>query len=91
MNKHYEKWDEYAPRGLLFIGLGLSFLGSAIQARTQKKGFLNWFIKGLIGMIAVNSGISIFGEAVKERTLYELDVQALRANDLATPEKEATN
>lgn len=85
MNKHYEKWDEFAPRGLLLIGFGMSFLGSAIQARTQNKGFLNWFIKGTIGLIGLNAGISIFGEAVKERTLYELDVKALREKDEAEP------
>ncbi|MFW5692209.1 MAG: hypothetical protein ACOCX3_02535 [Chloroflexota bacterium] len=83
MNKHYEKWDEYAPRGLLFIGLGLSILGSAIQARSQQRGFLNWFFKGLIGLVSVNAGISIFGEAIKERVLYELDVKTLREADTA--------
>lgn len=78
MNKHYQKWDEYAPRGLLLIGFGLSVTGTAIQARANKKGFLNWFIRGLIGLATVNAGIAIFGEAVKERTLYELDVKQLR-------------
>lgn len=81
MNKHYQKWDEYAPRGLLLFGFGLSVLGSAIVSRAQKKSFLNWFIKGVIGMVATNAGLSIFAEAVKERTLYELDVQALRETE----------
>ncbi|GAB4307533.1 MAG: hypothetical protein Kow00117_00740 [Phototrophicales bacterium] len=81
MNKHYQKWDEYAPRGLLLVGFGLSVLGSAIISRAQGKGFFNWFFKGLIGLIATNAGLSIFAEAVKERTLYELDVQALRERE----------
>jgi hypothetical protein len=87
MNKHYEKWDEYAPRGLLFIGFGLSLIGNAIQAKAEGKGFLSWFLRGTIGLIAVNAGIAIFGESVKERTLYELDVKALRESDQAEAEK----
>jgi hypothetical protein len=85
MNKHYEKWDEYAPRGLLFIGMGLALIMHAIEIRRQGKGFLNWFSRFLVGLISVNSGVSIFGEAVKERTLYELDVKALRETDTTEP------
>ena len=78
MNENYEKWDELAPRGLLIVGLGMSLIGDAIISKAKSKGFLRWFIMGLLGLIALNTGISIFGEAVKHRTLYELDVKSLR-------------
>jgi hypothetical protein len=78
MNEHYSKWDELAPRGLLLIGLGLSIVGEAIEAKGRGVSFLNWFIKGLVGMIALNSGVALFGEAVKNRTLYEIDIENLR-------------
>jgi hypothetical protein len=88
MNKHYDKWDEYAPRGLILVGFGLVMLLRSAHVRSQKKGFLRWGIQALIGLIAVNSGIAIFGEAVKERTLYEMDVRDLRKQ--YTPSEQET-
>ncbi len=78
MNEHYQKWDELAPRGLVLIGLGISLTGQGIIDKSNRKGFLRWFFWGTLGLIAINAGISIFGEAVKERTLYEIEVQKLR-------------
>lgn len=78
MNKNYQKWDELAPRGLLLTGFGLSLLGQAIAAKIQKKRFLRWFGVGTVALICINAGLSIFGEAVKHRTLYELDLQKLQ-------------
>ncbi|MEQ8676717.1 MAG: hypothetical protein RLP44_31035 [Aggregatilineales bacterium] len=81
MNENYEKWDELAPRGLLLTGFGLALLGQAISAKMQKKGFVRWFILGTLSMIAFNSGLSLFGEAVKYRTLYELDVKKFQQSE----------
>ncbi len=78
MNEHYEKWDQLAPRGLLFIGAGISFIGQAVSLKSNRKGFFPWFFLGTIGLILFNAGISMFGEAVKHRTLYELEVKKLR-------------
>ncbi|TVR24589.1 MAG: hypothetical protein EA396_01275 [Anaerolineaceae bacterium] len=88
MNEHYEKWDEYAPRGLILIGFGFTMIMRAAHVRSQKKGFLRWVIQFLIGLVSINSGIALFGEAVKERTLYEMDVKELRRQD-AKAESEA--
>jgi hypothetical protein len=77
MNKHYEKWDQLAPQGLLLIGLGVSIIGSAIVTKSRRKSFLWWFLKGMVGLITLNAGVSFFGEAIKHRTLYELDVKEL--------------
>lgn len=78
MNPHYEKWDELAPRGLVLIGLGVSITGEAIAAKARGKGFLKWFIKGVIGLVVLNAGVAIFGESVKQRVLYELDVRQMQ-------------
>ncbi len=72
MHEHYQQWSELAPRGLVLIGAGVSIVGSAIQMRTQRKGFLRWFMRGLVGLVVLNAGVSVFAEAVKHRTLYEL-------------------
>ncbi len=81
MNKHYQKWDELAPRGLLLTGFGLSLLGQAIAAKIKGKGFFRWFITGTLALIAVNSGLSIFGEAIKNRTLYELEIKEFQDSE----------
>ncbi len=86
MNKHYEKWDEYAPRGLLLIGFGIAILVRAVHSRNRNKGFFAWFIQFLISVVSINAGVSIFGEAVKERTLYEIEVRELRKQ--GQPEQE---
>lgn len=72
MNEHYEKWDTLAPRGLALIGLGLSLTGQAISMKTNGRPFWRWFLLGMVGLITVNSGVSVFGDAVKHRALYEV-------------------
>jgi hypothetical protein len=78
MNEHYEKWDDLAPRGLILIGLGVSLTGEAISAKARRRGFFNWFLKGVLGLAVLNAGISVFGEAIKNRALYEVDVKQMR-------------
>ncbi|GAB4546012.1 MAG: hypothetical protein OHK0023_05150 [Anaerolineae bacterium] len=66
-------WETLAPLGLVLIGFGLSLTGEAMRMRTQKKGFLRWFLVGTIGLSVLNAGISVFGDAVKRRALREVD------------------
>lgn len=75
MNDNYEQWDELAPRGLVLIGFGLSIVGQAIGARSKGKPFWRWFLTGTIGLAVLNTGVAVFGEAVKQRTLYEVRLQ----------------
>jgi len=63
---------------LLLIGAGLSVVGQAIGIKSNKKGFFGWFFLGTIGLMLFNAGVSLFGEAIKHRTLYELEVKRLR-------------
>ncbi|HEX2619374.1 MAG TPA: hypothetical protein VHL11_04480 [Phototrophicaceae bacterium] len=83
LNDYYEKWDEYAPRGLALIGFGVSIVGQAIVSRSRSKPFWRWFITGTIGLIVLNSGVAIFGEAVKNRALYDMMLQLRMKSDQA--------
>jgi hypothetical protein len=71
MDQHYQEWSESAPRGLLLVGLGASLIGQATVLKANKKSALAWILLGTLGLIALNAGIAIFGEAVKHRALYE--------------------
>lgn len=78
LNENYEKWNAFSFIGLVIIGLGLSLTGNAIISKSKGKG---WFFKGLVALIVTNSGIAIFGEAVKARALYEWELEQLRKDD----------
>ena len=71
MDYHYQEWSTNAPRGLLLIGAGISFVSQAIVLKAQRKPGWQWFLMGFLGLIGVNAGVAIFGEAVKHRALYE--------------------
>lgn len=86
MNEHYQKWDEMAPRGMLSIGFGLTMIGQAVLQRSRGRGFLVWFITGTIGLVAFNAGLAFFGEAIKHRTLYDLEVQKMQEAQENPPE-----
>jgi hypothetical protein len=72
MYKHYQQWNELAPRGLMLIGFGASMLGEAIILKSQKKSFWKWFSLGTIALVVLNSGVAVFAEATKHRALYEM-------------------
>ena len=69
---HYSRWNLFAPLGLLLTGLGASMLGCATIRKSKGK---SWFLNGTIALIVFNSGLAIFGEAVKERALYEVEIK----------------
>ncbi len=71
MDHHYEAWSTYAPRGLLLIGAGMTLVGQATVLKARRKPGWQWFLLGALGLVVVNSGVAMFGESVKHRTLYE--------------------
>jgi hypothetical protein len=75
MSDHFRQWSELAPRGLLLIGAGISIIGQATILKSRRKRFLRWAIPGTLGLIVFNAGIAVFAEAVKHRTLYELNAE----------------
>jgi hypothetical protein len=60
-----------APLGLTLTGLGLSLTGEAIIWKSAAAPWWEWAALGTLGLIAVNSGISVFGDAVKRRMWQE--------------------
>jgi hypothetical protein len=71
MDQHYQEWSENAPRGLLLIGFGVSLVGHASNLKQKGASALSWIVIGTLGLIVLNAGVAIFGEAIKHRTLYE--------------------
>lgn len=76
MSNHYRRWQILAPLGLALSGLGASLLGHATLVKQAGKPFWQWFVWGTVSLCIFNAGVAIFGEAVKERTLYELEMKS---------------
>lgn len=70
---HYRKWLAFAPLGLATIGFGLSLTNEATLRKGRGE---SWVLYGTVGLCVTNVGVSIFGDAVKERALYELNEKA---------------
>ena len=70
--EHYRKWRLFSPLGLAVIGLGASLLGHSIQLKTEGVATLTWFVWGTVSLIVLNSGVALFGEAVKHRALLDM-------------------
>jgi hypothetical protein len=72
MYKHYQAWNDLAPRGLVLIGFGAALLGEAIAAKAKRRAGIIWFVLGTLALIVLNAGVAVFGEAVKNRAMYEM-------------------
>jgi hypothetical protein len=75
MSDHYRQWSQFAPGGLVLIGLGISVIGDAVLKKSARRG---WFTQGTLGLMLLNAGLAVFGEAVKHRTLYEYKTESIR-------------
>ena len=71
MDPHYEAWSTDAPRGLLLISVGVAIVGQAIVLKARRKPGWQWLIMGFLGVTVLNSGVALYGESIKHRTLYE--------------------
>ena len=67
----YAKWKWIAPVGLCLIGLGFSLAGHAIILKAGSGPAWEWIALGTLGLVSLNAGISIFGEAVVRRVHWE--------------------
>ncbi len=72
---HYKTWRWFAPLGLGVIGLGASLLGHSVGLKGGGAPFWTWFLWGTLSLVVLNSGVALFGEAVKHRTLFELQTE----------------
>lgn len=71
-NRHFRMWLILAPLGLSLLGMGLCLMIDIAIHRAEGMPFWNWFGWGTLGLIVVNTGVSLVGDAVKHRTLFEL-------------------
>ena len=72
---YYRHWKWMAPAGLACIGLGLSLTGQGIIWKMDGSPWWWWVLMGTIGLVATNSGISIFGDALKRKFWLEVHEQ----------------
>jgi len=75
MEEHFETWSRFSVPGLILTGLGLSLIG---QATIHKGKGRRWFLQGTLGLVVFNAGLALFGEAVKARALYEVELDRFR-------------
>ena len=59
------KWLLYAVSGLVVFGFGLSLLGEAIFLKHTSSS--HWISLGTIALVATNSGLCLFGQAIIEK------------------------
>jgi hypothetical protein len=69
-------WKILAPAGLLAVGTGISVVSDAAGRRGRRAPALQWFAEGTLGLVLLNGGLSLFGEAVKRRALHDVAVRA---------------
>ena len=64
-------WFWLAPVGLILTGLGLSVTLEAAGRKWKGAPAGNWFPLGTLGLAIFNSGIAVFGDAVRRRSAHE--------------------
>jgi len=73
---HRRRWQWQSPLGLLLVGFGASLLGQAtLMKRDAADGAGStwaWVAAGTASLVALNAGLSLFGDAVKHRSLFEM-------------------
>ena len=65
------KWLIFSISGLILFGFGLSLLGEAIILKYENKPFF-WF--GTLALIAINSGLCLFGNAIRYRVQMDRSI-----------------
>lgn len=71
-DQDYRVWRRLAPGGLLLVGLGVSVAADASGRKSRGEAPSAWVVEGTLGLVALNAGLSLFGEAVKRRALYDI-------------------
>ena len=68
----YAVWRRLAPSGLLLVGAGACVISDASSRRASGGPATGWVGEGTVGLVLLNAGLSLFGEAVKRRALYDV-------------------
>lgn len=74
-----------APLGLAMIGLGVSLSGEATLLKGAEAPLWQWVSLGTAGLVALNSGIAIFGDAVKRRFWWEWEQRSEASTSIHSP------
>lgn len=80
------KWLLLAPLSLMLVGAGLCVLSEAAWAKHSDAPFRQWFLWGTYGLILVNGGLSLFGQAVRYRA--QLDYRRFMRRELRKRDRE---
>lgn len=76
MMTHKKRWLLFAPTGLFVIGAGASMVDWAGTLKSKGKPAGTWVLAGTAALVVLNAGVSLFGQGVVERALYELREKA---------------
>lgn len=74
-------WKLLAPLGLSLIGAGISIAIDAGIQRYAGAEFWTWVLEGTFGLVVMNAGVSVFGDAVKRR-IWDETLKRERAMEL---------
>ena len=77
-----------APLGLLLFSIGLWVFSEAAEAKHMGAPFWQWFLWGCYGLILLNSGLVLFGQAVRYRA--QLDYRRFVRRELKKRDREWT-
>ncbi|WP_040006076.1 hypothetical protein [Fibrisoma limi] len=80
------KWLILAPVSLALIGAGLCVFSEAGQAKHTGQPFRQWFLWGTYGLILINGGLALFGQAVRYRV--QLDYRRFVRRQLKKQERQ---
>ena len=72
MDEDYRVWKRLAPLGLLLVGAGTAVSADASSRRAAGAPLARWVGEGTAGLVLLNAGLSLFGEAVKRRALHDV-------------------
>ena len=81
MKETFYLWLFEAVGGLILIGFGFSLFGQSVIYKSRGESVRKWFLWGTISLIVVNSGICVFGDAVKKRMRYETEQNLIYRRD----------
>lgn len=69
--KYYRRWLLRAPVGLVLIGFGACLIAEAAMDKYDGAPTWQWVAYGTLALVVFNSGLSIFGDSILQRTRYE--------------------
>jgi multidrug transporter EmrE-like cation transporter len=73
------KWMILAPIGLLMFSFGLTVLSEAAHQRRTGVPTQVWVVLGLYSLVLINTGLILFGEALRFRILLNVRRETRRS------------